>query len=329
MSKAKTRRLLAASLSQLEPKLAAAFIAAFDASVSSVQMGMIADLIERGDVDGVVRALIMKPQHWALFDQRISEAFTRGGVEALAALPKTLPAGGGKLTVHFQGTNPRAQAWLSNHGSSMLTALRRDQTSLIQSVIRENLGTRHPRTIARDLIGKPGLLRLTPNEAQYVLNARSELMDPDRIGNYLTRQARNKRFDRTVEKAIREGRALNATQARNISDAYSGRLLRLRAERIARTETLTALNAGRHEAMEQLLETDDVESVTKVWDATGDARTRPAHMAMEGQTVDIKEAFTSPTGGKLKYPGDRSLGAGGHDTIHCRCTVFYRPRYAA
>ena len=79
--------------------------------------------------------------------------------------------------------------------------------------------------------------------------------------------------------------------------------------------------------MIQLNETDEVEAVTKIWDATGDARTRPAHMAMEGQERSIEEPFNSPTGARLKHPGDSSLGAGPADTVMCRCYVHYRPKF--
>jgi hypothetical protein len=45
--------------------------------------------------------------------------------------------------------------------------------------------------------------------------------------------------------------------------------------------------------------------------------------------VGLKEPFTSPTGARLMYPGDTSLGAGPAETIQCRCTVSVRIDFLA
>ena len=104
---------------------------------------------------------------------------------------------------------------------------------------------------------------------------------------------------------------------------YSDRLLALRGETIARTETLKALNAGRQEALDQLIENpnNDVQAqdVVRAWDSAGDGKTRPTHVAADLQDpVPQGEAFT--VGGySLMYPGDTSLGAPAGETVNCRC----------
>ena len=93
----------------------------------------------------------------------------------------------------------------------------------------------------------------------------------------------------------------------------------VRAERIARTELATARNAAQFDAAEQVAETG--ERVTKVWLAAHDERTRDAHAAADGQTVDLDEPFD--VGGEaLMYPGDRENGSAGN-VIACRCSVSY------
>ena len=112
-----------------------------------------------------------------------------------------------------------------------------------------------------------------------------------------------------------------------MAQQYSNKLLRQRGETIARTETLKALNAGRQEALDQLIENpnNDVraEDVVRAWDSTGDARTRETHAAADGQVVPQGGAFT--VGGySMMYPGDTSLGAPAGETINCRC--YMEPR---
>jgi hypothetical protein len=103
--------------------------------------------------------------------------------------------------------------------------------------------------------------------------------------------------------------------------------LSLRGQTIARTETIKALNAGRQEAIDQLVESPNnniaAADVTKTWQDTGDSRTRSSHGAADGQKVGKDEAFT--VGGyQLRYPGDTSLGAPGGETINCRCYMQVR-----
>ena len=122
------------------------------------------------------------------------------------------------------------------------------------------------------------------------------------------------------------------SQIDRMAQQYSNKLLRQRGETIARTETLKALNAGRQEALDQLIENpnNDVQSqdVVRAWDATSDSRTRETHAAADGQVVPQGEAFT--VGGySMMYPGDSSMGAPGEETINCRCVVDIRIEFFA
>lgn len=87
-----------------------------------------------------------------------------------------------------------------------------------------------------------------------------------------------------------------------------------RAERIARTETCGAYNAGAIDAA--FVEGQAV----KVWMGTGDERTRDEHLAAAGQCVPIEDRFT--VGGEaLVMPGDPQGSPG--MIINCRCTVVF------
>lgn len=194
---------------------------------------------------------------------------------------------------------------------------------------------RNPRATALDITGRinrltgkreGGILGLSANQTDAVIRARAELLSSDaaQLRNYLTRGRRDRRFDRLVAKAIREGRAVSRADADRIVGRYKDRLLALRGEMIARTETLAGLNAGKEEGIRQLVDAGKVQrsQVKKIWRATGDGRTRDSHMFLNGVEVGLDEAFVSPlTGAQMMHPHDTSRGAPASEVIGCRC--FY------
>jgi HK97 family phage portal protein len=104
---------------------------------------------------------------------------------------------------------------------------------------------------------------------------------------------------------------------REIADAiqenvFGGEISEVRAIRIARTETIGALNAGEHTAA---IESGVIKS--KEWLTQGDGRVRESHAAIDGNRVAINAQF--PNG--LEYPGDQAGDAA--DVIQCRCTLLY------
>ena len=91
------------------------------------------------------------------------------------------------------------------------------------------------------------------------------------------------------------------------------------AVRAARTGITTAQNAGR---LDSYIAAEKMGiQIKRRWVCTKDARTRFSHGMADGQiVVGTKEPFT--VGGyKMMFPGDRSLGAPGHEIYNCRCTT--------
>jgi SPP1 gp7 family putative phage head morphogenesis protein len=82
------------------------------------------------------------------------------------------------------------------------------------------------------------------------------------------------------------------------------------AERIARTETAGAYNAGHHEATMQ-----DPLSWGSEWITTIDDRTRETHEGLDGERRQKGERFSNG----LMYPGESSGEA--EEVINCRCTI--------
>lgn len=101
--------------------------------------------------------------------------------------------------------------------------------------------------------------------------------------------------------------------AARVADAAA--LTEGRAHVVSRTETVSAFNAGSIDTA-RLLGVDMV----KVWEATGDARTRPDHAEAQGQERPIDEPF-DVGGVALDVPGDPSGPP--EAVINCRCTVVW------
>lgn len=88
-----------------------------------------------------------------------------------------------------------------------------------------------------------------------------------------------------------------------------------RARRIARTETISAMNAATLEGWRQ----SEVIG-GKEWVCACDKVSRDWHKDANGQQVSLEEPFIVG-GEKLMHPGDSSLGASAKNVIHCRCTM--------
>jgi HK97 family phage portal protein len=118
-----------------------------------------------------------------------------------------------------------------------------------------------------------------------------------------------------IRAALITARAANLTipqTAQIIADTTFGAITKARARTIARTETVGALVAGAYTAA---IQTGVMRS--KTWITQGDHRVRDTHVALNGQTVDIGQAF--PNG--LRYPHD-PLGSAA-ECINCRCSLTY------
>ena len=91
-----------------------------------------------------------------------------------------------------------------------------------------------------------------------------------------------------------------------------------RATVVARTETLSALNAGREDAYRAVAEELD-QPFEKMWLATADRRTRPSHRKADKQRVPLDGMF-QVGGSQLKQPGDPN--GPGKEIIQCRCSLL-------
>jgi len=332
MTKRDTRKAFLRLLDETWPGVRSEFVAAMKAVQSQADMRALEAAIARGDVDAAFRALRFDAADLFKTDTAITAALAAGGNYQMGAFQyatRRAPIAN-RVVQSFGGRNERAERIARDLGSRLVTEVVDDTRVMIAQTIQSGLVSgAGPRRTALDIGGRMvngtrqgGLVGLTSGQAGYVQNMRGELDNPVGMGNYFSRTRRDKRFDGIVRRAIADGKPVAQADIDRMAGRYSDRLLALRGETIARTETLKALNAGRQEALDQLIENpnNDVQAqdVVRAWDSTGDSRTRETHAAADGQVVAQGEPFT--VGGALMmYPGDSSMGAPAEETINCRC----------
>jgi len=129
----------------------------------------------------------------------------------------------------------------------------------------------------------------------------------------------HRRLVETLAQGLEEGES-TAGLARRVM-AEDERFSRIRGERIARTEVLTANRFGGLKLAQQ------AGAEEKEWRSRNSHRTRPWHRRAHGQRVPIGEPFVvANRKGELEelmVPGDYSRGASADNTINCRCSVKY------
>lgn len=159
---------------------------------------------------------------------------------------------------------------------------------------------------------------LTPNQASHVVSYRRGLaaLDP----RVMDRALRDRRFDRTVARALETNEPLSDEQINRMVDAYQRRYLAHRAETIARTEGLRAANNGHIEGAKAFLAENPGFTAIKTWVATYDSRTRPDHAALNGQKViGLYTPFRTVQGDTILWPHDAQAPL--RQQVRCRCTV--------
>lgn len=218
----------------------------------------------------------------------------------------------------FNLADRRALDFVSRNRDLFVTSLTRQQREVVRQALIEGMRAgESPSQIARRFARTIGL---TEEQRRAVESYQRAL----EAGNMeaLRRASRNPRFDERVLVAIEGGNPLTANQIEMMLGAYTRNLRLARARAIAETEALKLTNAARNLAARQALEAAGRRG-TKTWLHTSAAEPREAHLQMVGDTVGMDEAFVSPSGARLLYPGDTSLGAGARDIINCQCGVDY------
>lgn len=313
-------------------QIANAFRAAVEDLASGADLRRMEAALRRGDLTAAISALNLEPAAYDRVLETIRQAYVEGGEATTALLPRRDPSGAA-LVFRFNVRNLGAEQWLRDHATTLVRQIADDQRTSVRNALVNGMEQgRNPRSVALEIIGRVdrrtgqrvgGIIGLTSTQEEYVRNARAELEsgDPEQMRAYLQRARRDRRFDRSIERAIREERPLEAETVRKATAAYTGRLQALRGEMLGRTEALRALNAARYESLEQAVASGKLtrSQIQVAWRSAHDSRVRTTHAVLDGKKTRLGEPFRSPSGAMMRFPGDTSLGAPASEVIGCRC----------
>lgn len=319
-----------------EPAILRAFLEEVRQLTDDARVAQIEALIAAGQLAEITRVIGLQTATFSLMLEAVRTTFARGGSYEAAQVPAMRRPDGSRFRLRFDMRNVRAESWLSEHSSRLVSEIVQDQRDAIRIVVSEGtrLG-RNPRQTALDIVGRVdatgrrtgGVIGLTSQQTQYVANARAQLLsgDVEQMRAYLERARRDRHFDGIVRRAIAAEKPVAAADVDRIVGRYADRLLKLRGDTIARTEALTAFSAARHEAYQQAIDLGvKPENVISTWRTAGDGRVRDTHRAMSGQRRPWGQPFVSPSGAQMMFPGDTSLGAGASEIVACRCVKVVR-----
>ena len=329
-----TRQVYADLLERYGRSVADAFLRAVDTIRSGVELQRLTAAIEAGQIEEALEALHIDPAAFNEVADRLRDAQTAAGRTTAEAMPQRTP-NGTALVVRYDGRNPEAERAASSQGSRLITGLTTEARENAARFISAGLSRgANPRVVALDLVGRVsrvtgkrvgGIIGLSTPQTEYVASAREELRsaDPALLKNYLDRKRRDKRFDRSVTKAIREGRPMDAEVAARAAQAYENRLLLQRGEVIGQHETFAALETSKEQAFRQAVDAGKVSAsaVTKTWRHFTVRQFRDQHLAINGQKVGLMGLFVMPDGTTMRHPHDPDAPI--RHTAGCRCQADY------
>ena len=325
-------------MDNLEPSVEQAFRDAIADIRSEIVLREVIERLERFDVEGAISALHIDAEAFRPLTEAVRQAFNQGGVLVTQNMQKVSTPDGARVVVRWDGENQRAEQIIRTKAAQLVTLVTEDTKEMIRERIASGYEQgQGPRTIATSIAGRidrvtgkrvGGVIGMTAPQGRTVEKARLALSTGDIEGMkaYLGLSKRDKRYDARVRKAIETGKPVDKETLGKITSQLTARYINLRAETIARTETMMAVSASQHEAYQQGLDKAgrDASLVTRTWRSAGDKRVRHTHAVLNGQkVVGMDLAFQSPSGAMLRYPGDTSLGAGASEVIGCRCLCVY------
>jgi hypothetical protein len=229
---------------KMKPKVKAAFIAAVQQIKDSITLKDLEAAIETGNVGRVINVFDdagIDSKLQGVTDE-LQAGFAAAGKKSIEHLPKKLQS-----EARFDLLNGRSVAFLRDYKFNLIRSISRDTREGIRSTIIhafEEGG--HPRAQARDIMKYVGL---TGRQEGAV--------------------------ERYYKMLVKEGRT--PEQIERMTERFSQRQLKYRAETIARTETIRAANAGQTQLWLQLADDGLMErrSARKIWIVTPDDRLCP------------------------------------------------------
>lgn len=255
---------------KLEPDLRKAFLGAFDTLAAQLPLNTLTELVEAGNVTaiGEMVAALELPTKAMADAQKIIGAAIAGAGDVTAT----------GFGLSFTLDNPAVQRIIDQFTGSLIVEVTGETRRAVADIVRAGfIEGIPPRTQAREI---RRIVGLTQRDANAV--------------------------DRFLRGQLEGG--IDAKRADLLADRMRNRLLRNRAENIARTETISAANKGQTMAWDQAADEGLLDRTTtrEVWIATEDERLCPICAVLDGQTISFGGTFTSSvqaTGFDIKPAG--------------------------
>lgn len=294
---------------------------AFDTFVADLRsdrsMAQVSDLLENGDIESALRYV---DSYVIRLGTVIPKVFQAAADAATVEVARHLGQRAGGAAVSFDPTNARASVLMRANQLDFVKEFSKEQRNATRQALSEFLmegtGVRGAASAFKDSIGLTSIQeRAVRNYGNLLRAGSSEALD---------RTLRDRRFDGTVERALRNSEPLSGDQVDRMTDRYRSRYVDYRAETIARTEGVRVTSVARAEAVQQTMDSLGLpkSAVRRVWNSTNDKRTRDSHREMDGQEVGEDEPFVSGDGNNLMFPGDPTAPPA--ETINCRCVITMR-----
>lgn len=321
------------------PEIQRVFLEVMQDIVDEAMLDQMILAIENNDAEALFRTSGFTPAALGPILDRIEQTYREGAVSESEAWPRRIVTPLGVVRFKFDMRNTVVEQDLRQQSSAFVTRLVDEARDNVRATLQRGMvAGDNPRQTALNIIGRVnpftgkregGIIGLSSNQEKWVANTKRYLQQLD--NKYFSLKLRDKRFDRPVRKSIEIGKPLTSQEIDKLLTSYKSRALKYRGESIARTETIQSLNRGAAAAYTQAISEGVFvrQQVEKEWDDVGDGRTRHTHKAMgskygKEKGIDLEEAFVSPSGSRLLFPGDASLGAAANEIIMCRCKVRYR-----
>lgn len=261
---------------RLSPLLAGRLEQAFAQAEGQIPIRDLVAILEQSGLgpDDISRLLRWLPP---LLDAAARPALRRAATEAA----RIEVAGLGHVGLSFDLVNPRAVRVADTQAARLVTVVtaesRRAIRTIVATAIEQGITVRDTARLIRQVVG------LNARQASALARFRQRLAD---------------------------GRVTGAALERQV-DRYYRRLLRQRAELIARTEIMTAQARGQEEVWSEAMARDLIQrdEMERVWIVTPDDRLCPDCAGMDGARAPIGGVFTSPIGPVVGPPLHP----------HCRC----------
>lgn len=341
-----------AALDRLEPAIRDAFIKAIEQVTSAIRLQQLEDMIAAGDILGAIQALRLEQGFFGPLYEAQRLALLEGGALIMAEVPLRNPYDGSKFVFSFNGRHDRAERWIREQSSQLITKVIEEQKEQARIVIREAAEAgQHPRDTARAIVGRVnratgkregGFIGLDGRRRGVYDKVLGGMTTPEDVRDLVTiprdgkppsvtLESVNEATKQRILRAYRAGEAVSDADIEISRKQLKNKLLKDRGDTIGRTEALNGLRAGRHDGFLQLVESGTVrqDQVRIRWQATLDGRVRDSHRHLHGQTVRLGEFFSPAHGVFMQYPGDLRHSPGNPkelaaNVIQCRCLAVYR-----